>query len=212
MPYYKNHSLPPIKESKTILRFIILYNLETISPVKDTHQYATCIETTSFVISCAKRLCLIQTNWLEKCTLMWMTRLPSVKRALKPLCWLVALDCSRMYIRFLEDVIGGGCCVPQSFLRRCASLLGPSNTCYERSIKVFGFNRSNEKTSISFPLLRFIQFDCVTALVWAVQTNCALPILRLWPFPKNACIQDEDPVAFITKMHQVTIFLCMYLV
>lgn len=61
-----------------------------------------------------------------------MTELPSVKRALKPLCWVVVSERSRMYTRFLEDVIGGGCCVPQSFLRSGASLLGPSNTCYEK--------------------------------------------------------------------------------
>lgn len=61
-----------------------------------------------------------------------MMKLPSVKRALKPLYWMVVSERIRMYIKFLEDVIGGGCCVPQSFLRSGASLLGPSNTCYEK--------------------------------------------------------------------------------
>jgi len=37
-----------------------------------------------------------------------------------------------MYIRFWEDVIGVGCCDPQSLLRRGASWLGPSKTCYEK--------------------------------------------------------------------------------
>lgn len=160
--------------------------MEKFSPVKDRHWYAAYKETTLPVISCAKRLCPIQTQqWLDKHVLMEMMRLPSVKRALKPLCWMGLSECSRMYITFLEDMIGGGCCVPQSFLRSGASLLGPSNTCYKKDQMKYLASKGVLRTLISFPLLCFIHFDPNTAMVWAVQTNYVLLILIPWPFKTN---------------------------
>lgn len=119
---------------------------------------------------------------------MEMTKLPSVKRALKPLCWMVASECIQMYIRFLEDVIGGGSWVPQSFLRSGASLLGPSNTCYEKNKWSVWFQQEYWDNFYFFLSLLFLHFDPDAALAWAVQTDCTLPILSLWLFQKNTCI------------------------
>lgn len=139
-----------------------------------------------------------------------MMKLPSVKRALKPLCWMVASECSRMYIRFLEDVIGGGCSVPQSLLRSGASLLGPSNTCHEKiKWSIFFSNGSIEKTFISFPLLCFMYFDPDIILLWAVQTSCALLILS-GNSQKMCVFQVEAAVTLVTEMPQANIFFHVY--
>jgi len=48
-------------------------------------------------------------------------------------------------------------------------------------------------------MMYFIHFDLDTALMWALQTNYTLPILILWPFPKNACISGWSYCSLYNK-------------
>lgn len=117
-----------------------------------------------------------------------MMKLPSVKRALKPLCWMVASECSRMYIRFLEDVIGGGCSVPQSLLRSGASLLGPSNTCYEKiKWSIFFFQWEYWEDFYFIPSLMFHVFWSWYNPAMGSANKLCIAYLK-WQFPKNVCV------------------------
>lgn len=142
-----------------------------------------------------------------------MMKLPSVKWALKPLCWVVASKRSRMYIRFLEDVIVGGCCVPQSFLRSGASLLAPSNTYCEKIKWSIWFQEEYSEEFYFSPSLIFHTFwSWYSAGMGNANKLCIAYLNSVAISKKMHVFEAEATVAFITKMHQVTIFLCMYLV